>query len=214
MVKNTLSLLLVGAGALLVAAKSKKKKKKTSASTKPVPEEPIPEDDPDDPPDDSVPDMGNPAAAFCVKNGGNVVLRRSQKGGAVGVCVMPDGGEVPSWKWTRGELTPGPAVDGLEAQGKVVVSKMGQAVTISFEEEPPTFGKPPTSLWQMTADSDLKPGEILIDEITQVPAPSISHRHFIFWTDKPGMGRAMFERVTPRGGVEQAATVMIETLEE
>ena len=44
MAKNTLSLLLVGGGALLVVAKSKKKKKKTSASAKPVPEEPIPEE--------------------------------------------------------------------------------------------------------------------------------------------------------------------------
>jgi putative hemolysin len=218
MAKNTLSLLLVGGGALLVAAKSKKKKKKSSASaTKPsvdesTPDDPAPEE-PGHPADEPGVGMGNPAALFCQENGGSYVVRQDVKGNQSGACVMPDGTEVPEWPFTRGEMSPGPAVDGLEAQGKVVVSKVGQAVTISLEEDAPTSGNP-ISYWQMAADSELKPERVLIDLQTKVPAQARYRRHFTFWTDKPGMGRAMFERVAARGAVEQVSTVTIETVEE
>lgn len=220
MAKNALPFLLAGGGALIVLAKSKKKKKKKPAATTTPSETPdTPEEEPKKPsgpgvpPSEPEPGMGNPAAIYCVENGGEYVVRQDNKGNESGVCVMPDGSEVPGWSWTRGELVPGPAVDGLEAQGKVVMSKIGQAVTISLMEDPPTPGKLIT-FWQVAADSDLKPQKVLIDKQVKMPATSPYRRHFTFWTTTPGVGRAVFERISPRGDVQQGVTVMIESQEE
>lgn len=211
MAKNSaLPLLLVGGGALLVAAKSKKKKRKPSAKAEPSePSTPPAGKDEPEIPDEPAPGVGNPAAVFCEEQGGKYVIRRSSKGGDNGVCVMPDGTEVPEWPFTRGEMAPGPAVDGRSAQGKVVVSKVGQAVTISFEEDLSQIG----TVWEMASDTELKPERVLHDKAA-IGSTDPFRRYFTFFMDKPQRGRAIFQLVKPRGEIVQGVTVSIEATEE
>ncbi len=44
--------------------------------------------------------LPNPAAQFCVEQGGDYDIREGDKG-MVGVCVMPDGTELDAWSYYR-----------------------------------------------------------------------------------------------------------------
>ena len=44
--------------------------------------------------------LPNPAAQFCVEQGGDYDIREGEKG-MVGVCVMPDGTEFDAWSYYR-----------------------------------------------------------------------------------------------------------------
>ena len=44
--------------------------------------------------------LPNPAAQFCIEEGGQYDIREGDKG-MVGVCVMPDGTEYDAWSYYR-----------------------------------------------------------------------------------------------------------------
>ena len=45
--------------------------------------------------------IANPAAVFCIKSGGDHVIRKTADGSEYGVCVFPDGHEVDAWEYFR-----------------------------------------------------------------------------------------------------------------
>lgn len=106
--------LLLGAGALLLLATGSKKSgsKKTTPSgggksptPKPEGEKVGPEGDVPKPKDEE-PGAGNPAAIYCVDQGGSYQIRASSSGGQSGFCVFPDGREVEAWAFLRGDAEP------------------------------------------------------------------------------------------------------------
>ncbi len=46
-------------------------------------------------------DAANPAATYCVDEGGTYDIRTGSDGGQVGICVLPDGSEVDAWDYFR-----------------------------------------------------------------------------------------------------------------
>lgn len=56
-----------------------------------------------------VPNMVNPASAFCEEQGNKVEIRTAPDGSQSGVCVFPDGSECDEWAYFRGECAPGGA---------------------------------------------------------------------------------------------------------
>jgi len=52
------------------------------------------------------PDLPNPAAKFCVDQGGKLEIR-DEAGGQAGYCLFPDGSECDEWAYFRGECAPG-----------------------------------------------------------------------------------------------------------
>jgi putative hemolysin len=60
----------------------------------------------------------NPAAAYCLAQGGALDLRTDEHGGQYSVCMFPDGREVEAWAFYRGEAEPelpGPGLQSLPA---------------------------------------------------------------------------------------------------
>ena len=51
-------------------------------------------------------DMPNPAAKYCVDQGGKLEIR-DEAGGQAGYCLFPDGSECDEWAYFRGECAPG-----------------------------------------------------------------------------------------------------------
>ncbi|MGI9367837.1 MAG: putative hemolysin [Ruegeria sp.] len=45
--------------------------------------------------------MANPAATFCVENGGEYQIRKYADGSEYGVCTLSDGTEVDAWDYLR-----------------------------------------------------------------------------------------------------------------
>ncbi len=45
--------------------------------------------------------MANPAATFCIENGGDYQIRKNADGSEYGVCVLADGTEVDAWDYLR-----------------------------------------------------------------------------------------------------------------
>ena len=56
--------------------------------------------------------MPNPAAVFCVDNGGTLEIRRDTEGNEYGYCIFPDGSECDEWAYYRGECNPGDSLSG------------------------------------------------------------------------------------------------------
>ena len=50
--------------------------------------------------------IANPAATYCVEQGGTSEIRTAEDGSQSGVCVFPDGSECEEWAFFRGECTP------------------------------------------------------------------------------------------------------------
>jgi putative hemolysin len=55
----------------------------------------------------SEPEVANPAAVFCVQQGGLSKIQTDEAGNQYGVCVFPDGSECDEWAFYRGECAPG-----------------------------------------------------------------------------------------------------------
>ncbi|WP_425043654.1 DUF333 domain-containing protein [Primorskyibacter sp. S87] len=49
---------------------------------------------------DQRPQTANPAATFCIENGGRYDIREGNDG-QVGICVLADGTEVDAWQYFR-----------------------------------------------------------------------------------------------------------------
>ncbi|WP_170460460.1 putative hemolysin [Ruegeria arenilitoris] len=45
--------------------------------------------------------MANPAATFCIENGGEYQIRKNSDGSEYGVCILEDGTEVDAWDYLR-----------------------------------------------------------------------------------------------------------------
>ncbi|UUV08721.1 MULTISPECIES: putative hemolysin [Rhodobacterales] len=45
--------------------------------------------------------LANPAANYCVENGGTYEIRRAADGSQTGVCILEDGAEVEAWDYFR-----------------------------------------------------------------------------------------------------------------
>lgn len=60
--------------------------------------------------------LPNPAAAFCVEQGGQQVLRTDAQGGQYGICLFGDGSECEEWAFFRGECAPVATVDNAAAE--------------------------------------------------------------------------------------------------
>lgn len=45
--------------------------------------------------------LANPAATFCVENGGTYQLSKDEDGNAVGFCILADGTKVDAWDYIR-----------------------------------------------------------------------------------------------------------------
>ena len=52
--------------------------------------------------------IANPAAMYCVEQGGTVDIRTDDGGNQTGYCVFSDGTEVEEWAFYRGEAEPTP----------------------------------------------------------------------------------------------------------
>jgi putative hemolysin len=52
------------------------------------------------------PEAANPAAAYCVQQGGQSKIVTDQAGNQAGVCVFPDGSQCDEWAFYRGECRP------------------------------------------------------------------------------------------------------------
>jgi putative hemolysin len=48
--------------------------------------------------------LANPAANYCVENGGTYEIRRAADGSQTGVCILEDGAEVDAWDYFRREV--------------------------------------------------------------------------------------------------------------
>ena len=56
--------------------------------------------------------MPNPAAVYCVENGGTLDIRKDAAGNEYGYCLFPDGSECDEWAYYRGECQPGDSLSG------------------------------------------------------------------------------------------------------
>ena len=45
--------------------------------------------------------IANPAAVFCIEQGGTHDIRKDEDGAAYGMCILPDGTEVDAWEYYR-----------------------------------------------------------------------------------------------------------------
>jgi putative hemolysin len=50
--------------------------------------------------------LANPAAVFCVEDGGTYAIRRAADGSQTGVCILEDGAEVDAWAHFRDKAAP------------------------------------------------------------------------------------------------------------
>lgn len=57
-------------------------------------------DEPGTPPDKASMELANPAAVFCVDQGGTYEIRDGDKG-QFGVCKLADGREIDAWDYLR-----------------------------------------------------------------------------------------------------------------
>lgn len=48
--------------------------------------------------------MANPAATFCIENGGAYEIREDDAGNKLGYCILSDGTEVDAWEFIRGHF--------------------------------------------------------------------------------------------------------------
>jgi putative hemolysin len=53
------------------------------------------------------PNLPNPAAVYCLENGGTVEIRQDAAGRHYGVCVFTDQSECDEWAYLRGDCQPG-----------------------------------------------------------------------------------------------------------
>ncbi|MGA1823986.1 MAG: DUF333 domain-containing protein [bacterium] len=53
--------------------------------------------------------MANPAAVYCIENGGNHIIETDAQGNQYGICVFADGSECDAWEFYRGECYPLPS---------------------------------------------------------------------------------------------------------
>lgn len=60
-------------------------------------------DDPEPPLDTDV-EIANPAAVFCIEQGGRIEIVEGE-GGQQGICVLPDGTRVDEWEYYRSNAT-------------------------------------------------------------------------------------------------------------
>lgn len=75
----------------------------------------------------------NPASAFCLKQGGQLVLRRDSANNVYGVCIFEDNTECDEWAYFRHECGPGDfAVAPTPVQHPTYVNK-----TYGFSFDPP-----------------------------------------------------------------------------
>lgn len=52
-------------------------------------------------------EVENPAARFCLENGGNLDIRSDREGNQKGFCIFEDGSECEEWSFFRGECKKG-----------------------------------------------------------------------------------------------------------
>lgn len=45
--------------------------------------------------------LANPAAVFCIQQGGKSVIRQDAQGNQYGVCILPNGEEIDEWAYFR-----------------------------------------------------------------------------------------------------------------
>ncbi|MBQ9601134.1 MAG: DUF333 domain-containing protein [Neisseriaceae bacterium] len=45
--------------------------------------------------------IANPAAVFCIQQGGKSVIRQDAQGNQYGVCILPNGEEIDEWAYFR-----------------------------------------------------------------------------------------------------------------
>ncbi|WP_164658046.1 DUF333 domain-containing protein [Tropicibacter sp. Alg240-R139] len=45
--------------------------------------------------------LANPAATFCIENGGTYQLGKDENGNSVGYCILSDGQKVDAWDYIR-----------------------------------------------------------------------------------------------------------------
>jgi putative hemolysin len=50
--------------------------------------------------------LANPAATYCIEQGGVYEIRDHEDGGQYGVCIFDDGSECDAWSYFRGECAP------------------------------------------------------------------------------------------------------------
>ena len=49
--------------------------------------------------------MANPASEYCVKKGGESIVKTDESGGQYGICRFKDGSEVDEWEYYRNSKT-------------------------------------------------------------------------------------------------------------
>jgi putative hemolysin len=78
------------------------------------------------------PEVANPAAAYCVQQGGKSMILPDQAGNQVGKCVFADGSQCDEWAFYRGECRPAgqaaptPALAGVPAPDVAVEEILAQ----------------------------------------------------------------------------------------
>ncbi|MGA1869918.1 MAG: DUF333 domain-containing protein [bacterium] len=58
--------------------------------------------------------IANPAAVYCINNGGEHKIKTDEQGNQYGICVFNDGSECDEWEYYRGECSPGDNPPGTE----------------------------------------------------------------------------------------------------
>ncbi|MBE2232019.1 MAG: DUF333 domain-containing protein [Anaerolinea sp.] len=80
----------------------------------------------------SEPEVANPAAAFCVQQGGQSQILSDEAGNQVGKCLFPDGSQCDEWAFYRGacrpagQAAPTPALSGVPAPEAAVGEILAQ----------------------------------------------------------------------------------------
>jgi putative hemolysin len=78
------------------------------------------------------PEVANPAAAYCVQQGGQSMILPDQAGNQVGMCVFADGSQCDEWAFFNGECGPAgqapptPTLDGVPAPDVAVEEILAQ----------------------------------------------------------------------------------------
>jgi len=84
--------------------------------------------------------MANPAAVYCIEQGGKIELRE-ERGGQSGYCILPDGGEKEEWQYWR-ESQPAVDVETGEAPAPLIEDATGERseeIAREFVLESPTY---------------------------------------------------------------------------
>jgi putative hemolysin len=85
-----------------------------------------------------VPNMPNPASAYCEQQGNKLEIRTAADGSQTGICIFPDGSECDEWAFFRGECSP--------------ASQNDSTIVPTVEAASPVPSEIPTALPINTAD--------------------------------------------------------------